>query len=151
MTTQDQAGEISTPFSHGACIEGANARLAYIFAGKATFTLRSLHSGKHFTFRIREKENAAGGSIHFVDVLVGSDEYVYLGVMFDGGPLRPPRQRPITLPMETAAFQAFRWFQRNPDSTDCEVWHAGTCARCGKELTDPESIATGLGPVCRTK
>ena len=27
----------------------------------------------------------------------------------------------------------------------------GTCSCCGRELTDPESIAAGIGPVCATK
>jgi hypothetical protein len=32
----------------------------------------------------------------------------------------------------------------------CEVYHSGRCGRCGRELTDPESIKCGLGPHCRT-
>ena len=27
-------------------------------------------------------------------------------------------------------------------------WHEGRCGRCGRTLTDPESIKRGLGPVC---
>ena len=26
--------------------------------------------------------------------------------------------------------------------------HSGSCGRCGRELTDPESIKRGLGPTC---
>ena len=29
-----------------------------------------------------------------------------------------------------------------------EVWHHGQCCRCGRELTDPTSIARGYGPDC---
>lgn len=29
-----------------------------------------------------------------------------------------------------------------------EVWHEGRCGRCGRALTVPESIASGIGPVC---
>tara|TARA_R110002096_G_scaffold84290_4_gene194649 strand:+ start:14 stop:667 length:654 start_codon:yes stop_codon:yes gene_type:complete len=32
-----------------------------------------------------------------------------------------------------------------------EIWHEGKCSRCGRKLTVPSSIATGLGPVCATK
>jgi hypothetical protein len=28
------------------------------------------------------------------------------------------------------------------------VWHEGSCARCGKKLTVPESIESGFGPEC---
>lgn len=31
------------------------------------------------------------------------------------------------------------------------VIHHGKCARCGRKLTDLESIQTGLGPICRSK
>lgn len=29
-----------------------------------------------------------------------------------------------------------------------EVWHEGKCARCGRKLTVPSSIVSGLGPEC---
>ena len=31
-----------------------------------------------------------------------------------------------------------------------EFFHLGKCLRCGKTLTDQESINIGLGPVCRS-
>ena len=31
------------------------------------------------------------------------------------------------------------------------VYHSGACGRCGRELTDPESIKLGIGPTCRNK
>lgn len=31
------------------------------------------------------------------------------------------------------------------------VWHMGRCAKCGKALSVPESIATGFGPICAKK
>lgn len=34
---------------------------------------------------------------------------------------------------------------------ECEVWHDGTCARCGRTLTTPESVAAGLGPICANR
>jgi hypothetical protein len=32
-----------------------------------------------------------------------------------------------------------------------ELWHSNCCARCGRALTDPESIERRLGPVCAHK
>jgi rRNA maturation endonuclease Nob1 len=29
-----------------------------------------------------------------------------------------------------------------------DVYHLGRCGKCGKALTEPESISTGLGPIC---
>jgi hypothetical protein len=31
------------------------------------------------------------------------------------------------------------------------IEHCGRCGRCGHPLTDPVSIARGLGPTCATK
>jgi hypothetical protein len=46
---------------------------------------------------------------------------------------------------------AFGWAWRHPDSDKLEVWHEGRCGRCGRRLTVPESIESGLGPECATK
>lgn len=32
-----------------------------------------------------------------------------------------------------------------------ELWHEGVCGRCAHRLTVPESIESGLGPVCMTR
>jgi hypothetical protein len=29
-----------------------------------------------------------------------------------------------------------------------EVWHEGKCGKCGRALTVPSSILTGIGPEC---
>ena len=29
-----------------------------------------------------------------------------------------------------------------------KVFHSGKCGKCGKKLTTPESIKSGLGPYC---
>lgn len=30
-------------------------------------------------------------------------------------------------------------------------WELGICSQCGRTLTDPESIAAGIGPICASK
>lgn len=32
-----------------------------------------------------------------------------------------------------------------------EVWHEGKCCKCGRKLTVPASIASGIGPECASK
>jgi hypothetical protein len=94
-----------------------------------------------------------------VSLLVGPDngsDYRYVGILRrHGGPLSFHPNKKGYAPEACAAVA---WFVRlvNLDKNDvfnaqCEFWHSGFCARCGRELTDPESIASGLGPVCREK
>jgi hypothetical protein len=52
--------------------------------------------------------------------------------------------------------RGFGWLWRRltqgqdlPDKV--EVWHEGRCGKCSRRLTVPESIATGLGPVCASR
>lgn len=49
-----------------------------------------------------------------------------------------------------------QWLRANGDRAGAErleadLVRAGRCRRCGRALTDPESIAAGVGPDCRSK
>jgi hypothetical protein len=57
------------------------------------------------------------------------------------------RGRPDTCPTVRALRYTFRHLPRALPA-GVEVWHEGHCMRCGRALTVPESISTGLGPVC---
>ena len=39
-------------------------------------------------------------------------------------------------------------FQPESSVAQAEVFHDGTCCRCGRALTVPESVASGIGPIC---
>lgn len=133
---------------------------SFLLAGHAKFTLVSKKTGDRKTFRVRENEKGEFKAF-FVDLLVGpnnDDDYKYLGYLF---PVGLPEQLKFTQNKErwgTDAFAAFlwltAWLNGRPGIDDraffeqAEFWHAGECGRCGRELTDPESIARGLGPVC---
>lgn len=45
------------------------------------------------------------------------------------------------------------WVLRNADRIpqSVQIEHFGKCSRCGKKLTDAESIERGLGPTCYSK
>lgn len=134
---------------------------AFVFAGNATFTLRSVVTGTRFTYKVRRrKENPADDEVFFVNLLRGSDnekDFSYMGV------LRKPAKFFWTsasgkVGRQAPAYKALLWFldalavQRSLVlGTKLEVWHEGKCACCGRKLTVPESIASGWGPFCRLK
>ena len=125
---------------------------AFIFGGKARFTLVSTKTGKRFTYRVKGKETESN-PIFFANLLVGSDnttDYEYIGYSKGGGFASGAKGQP-----NHPAFKALAWAEahfRNGVMPDkLEFWHEGRCAKCARPLTDPVSIARGLGPECATK
>jgi hypothetical protein len=126
----------------------------FALAGNAVFTLQSLKTGTRFTFRVRIAED--NSTMSFVSVLIGPDncqDYRYLGfirrgVFFHGGPK-------AKISAEAPSVKAFRWFWEHTangkPTPQLEVSHAGRCGKCGRQLTVPESIASGFGPECAGK
>lgn len=122
----------------------------FALAGRARLTLRSCRTGARFTFRITQKDET---SPHFVSLLTGPDNtrsYTYLGTIFQGQ--RYAHGRKSSISADATSSKAFAWawsfLSRGELPPECEVWHEGTCARCGRALTVPESVSRGLGPDC---
>lgn len=123
----------------------------FVTAGKAIFTLRSGKTGNRFTFRVRKSED---GNVRFVQFMNGPDNhgsYAYLGVIGRQGDFRMTEKSKAT--PEALVAKAFTYFWKKVSSdhvlpSQLEVWHEGKCGRCGRRLTVPESIESGLGPEC---
>lgn len=122
-------------------------REAYILAGNATVTVKSLSTGTRFTYKVTK----AGPTVYFVGVLSGPDnevDYSYIGIVRRGVFTLTRKSR---AGMSAASVRAFAWLSRNWEDDRAEVWHEGRCGRCGRTLTVPESIKSGIGPVCEEK
>lgn len=126
----------------------------FILGGKATVTLESKATGKWFTFKIRKHKNDAT-NLYFVSLLQGPNnntDYGYLGTIFNGDNFRLTSKSRIS--NEAVSFKAFDWafkyvmFGSDKLLDKINIFHSGTCGRCGRKLTVPESITTGLGPEC---
>jgi len=130
-------------------IQSLEDRRAYLLGGRCKVTLVSKRSGARFTYSISRKKSA-DKPIFFVSVLIGpnnQDDYRFIGTIFgDSGDFRHSLKSPIGA--DALSVKAFAWSWQHLGDPDLEVWHSGACSRCGRELTDPESIARGLGPVC---
>jgi uncharacterized protein DUF6011 len=138
-------------------IKSAKDALAFIFAGNAYFTVRSLKTGTRYTYRVSKAKNdnpmyANSGETFFVSLLTGSQnetDYSYIG-MAKNRAFRTTRAS--RLPMTSPAVAGFAWLlyrlslDHMPENV--ELWHEGRCGRCGRKLTVPESIENGIGPEC---
>lgn len=130
---------------------------AFILAGNALFTLKSLRTGKHFTFKVRGVEPQAGTPpTHWnVSVLNGPDNsrnYKWIGRITTEG------SEVFLHKAGVPSAQGFNWLWQmlkrgNAErfNEQCEFRHAGRCGRCGRLLTHPDSIQSGIGPECADK
>jgi len=121
---------------------------AYALAGRAKVTLRSSVSGQHYSYKIKQAEE--GVYRYFVSLLHTGDEWTYIGQITENG-FGLTRQSKLSF--DAPSVKAFAYFvdqviarQRIP--AHLEVRHSGSCGRCGRELTHPESIDSGIGPEC---
>jgi hypothetical protein len=125
----------------------------FLLAGNAYCTFRSERTGNHLTYNVsaRKVTDTHEVSLHFVRVLCGPDHYEYLGTIRGGSFYSHGVKSRIS--RDATSAKAFAWLWKHLSAGQmppkCEVWHEGRCSRCGRRLTDPESIATGLGSKCR--
>lgn len=117
----------------------------------ADFTLKSLATGKDFTYKIARKQFKGKFYTH-VSVEVGYLQFEYLGTYFAGAIRRKGSQ--ITTPSAVAiAYVLGKVEEQKFASLDekMDLMHTGSCLVCGRALTDAQSIESGLGPICRNK
>lgn len=146
------------PMSDTARMTDPQAIRNFIFGGKALFTLRSASSGQHFTYKVsegskRNPNDANETPVYFVKVLTGPNntaDYQYLGTIFGRQNFTVTAKSAFkkTSPCAIAFEFSLRTILSGKIPATLEFWHEGQCAKCGLTLTDPESIATGFGPIC---
>lgn len=138
----------------------------FVTAGNATFTLELpedwayAHGCKpHYTYRVRKKVGRDGKPVFFVSILSGPDnesDYRYIGILVEGAIRTTAKSAllPTSMPVRLLN-RTLNLLWRN-DLTDLneagfKLHHEGRCGRCGRKLTVPESVETGLGPECAGK
>lgn len=135
----------------------------FIVAGKAIFTLEvsdSFASAKktrpHYTYKVSKPKFTS--PFLFVSVLTGPENtknYTYLGILFpDTG---------IVKFTDKSQFHEDAWcvfllrrvcanlWGNTPhkiEEAGFKLHHEGKCGKCGRRLTVPQSIETGIGPEC---
>ena len=127
----------------------------FFFAGKAVFTLRNSNTGNRFTYKVTapKKQKDPKNPVYFVKVMNGSDNessYAFAGTIFDKNSYTHSKKSMINSDATSVkvieSFVGFLTKDKVPNGV--EVWHEGKCGRCGRRLTVPDSIYTGIGPEC---
>lgn len=161
------SNQIADPEVDGTLTPGlmtdAKQVLAFMLSGNATLTFKG--QTKSYTYKITkgdeltDEQKARGWSqAWFVGLLTGQsneDDYTYMGLIRTNrstGVLffyTAGKTRYNMLSPNVVAFTwAFNIMLQGRMPIGLEVWHEGKCGRCGRKLTDADSIKNGFGPVC---
>ena len=152
-------------------LEGALA-INFMLAGNATVTFVSKKTLKRFTFKLRRPDDEKStwtdnyGREHpvtrrpiWISVLSGPSnetDYAYLGTLWENAQgfeyaVGKKSRVDASAPSQHAAHWLAKALTNPALLEQCEVWHEGRCGRCGRKLTVPSSIASGIGPECATR
>lgn len=142
---------------HAHKLETVQSVKDFIFAGNATFTLRNPNSGNHLTFKVSApKKQDPKRPVYFVNLMTGKDNeksYSFLGTLF--GQFNYQHSKKSILNVHDKKVEVFARFinlvENNILPSQVEIWHEGSCGRCGRKLTNPASILSGIGPECAHK
>ena len=123
----------------------------FLLAGNSTFTV-SNDGGEHYTFKVKKsKEKYLNGQYtFFISLLTGPDEYTYLGIIKNNSVAltKKSKYKFDSVPYRVAKWAVEKVMYEKLLPIGYDIQHAGKCGKCGRKLTTPESINTGLGPVC---
>ena len=132
-------------------IELPSDRLRFILGGRSEFTVHNPLTGGRFTYSVSRVE-ARGRRTYQVRVLTNPDNtsrFSYLGRITQRGEFHANSRR---IGPRALSSRSFAWIWRRTmalrEIGPAEFLHTGRCGRCGRKLTVPESIKSGLGPVC---
>lgn len=115
-------------------------------------TIHNPATGQHRTFQIRTQPQDArfAPGQRIVALLNGPDnqsDYQPFGFVTSNG-IKVWRKK------EGTVFQTYAKMLDNPEAFQAkgaEYLFSGKCRKCNRELTVPESIKSGIGPVCAGK
>jgi len=119
--------------------------------GAGIFIIKSIATGKDFTYKIKRSKFNNNWYTH----IYVEQEYLKfkrLGTYFNGkifnkkSIVESTSAKAIAFVLDKVEHKEFDFLDKN-----MELMHAGNCLCCGKTLTDANSIALGLGPICSTR
>lgn len=124
--------------------------MKFILGGKSTFTLKNPRTLNRLTYNVNKHKN---DDIYFAKVLTGPSTWSFIGTIRPDGNFQHSKKSLISKDSQSVKVLDFVTNRIKMDRLPefIEIWHEGKCCKCGRPLTDPESIKIGMGPNCRTK
>ncbi len=131
----------------------------FLFAGRASYVVRnpSNESVTVMVTKARPKVDIRTGKpwapVYFVSMRHNNDARQYVGTLAPGGDtvrVNPnARFGNIDKPVAVINWSLKMVLNQRTLPAGYSIEHTGRCGKCAKMLRDPESVALGIGPVCR--
>jgi hypothetical protein len=131
----------------------------FLLAGRAIFTVAN-PKGERYTFKVTKKDAQEGSRYtqptYFISLLTGSDnenDYTYMGIVSNGRVVvtKASRFTVTSIPVQVAEWVIRLMLADRTVPAGYFLGHEGRCGRCGRTLTVPSSLISGLGPDCLGK
>ena len=122
----------------------------YIYGGKGIVTLRS-PTGVHHTYYFKRPTDRYNfpDDVLFVYALHNKTQHFYVG-MIENNQFRLTKCSRFG--EHTPIVKGVRYILKmmfHDIDTPMKLYHEGVCSICGRKLTNPKSLDTGIGPKCR--
>ena len=128
---------------------------APITTHNGTFTVHNPATGEHRTFKVSTVQQGDLEGRRIVALLTGPDNtssYTGFGFLQPDGAVQVWRSKQAPAGQPATQWQRYGRFLQNFDAMvnahGLQVDAATCCRKCNRQLTTPESIASGIGPVC---
>lgn len=135
-----------------ATLQAHSISKGFVLAGRALFTVANA-TGKHYTYKVTRSKDAANPR-WWAKLLTGPDntaDYTYIGEVLPEGTFRLTRASKMKNDSEPVTVLSWAlkmiWRGRQLPS-GYAIHHEGRCCRCGRVLTVPSSVESGIGPEC---
>lgn len=130
--------------------------LNFIFAGNCLFTIKSLTTDKHYTYKVIGSNTSyyrvydiSGRLVLKVEdnKFVFDKHATFLVDYYKTHNFKESFSDNRYLLILAFCF-TIEMLKLHHTHSNIEIWHHGRCGRCARPLTVPESIQLGLGPEC---
>ena len=131
----------------------------FAMSGNATLTIVSKVTNARITFKFRRPDAEPGKArptwVSLTDPEDNEAQGPFLGTVWgEHGTYSLRRSDKVKVSEDAPSARLLRWFltvlnlSTSKATEQAEFWHEGRCGRCGRLLTVPSSIESGLGPEC---
>ena len=121
-----------------------------IFTHNGIFTVVSVATGAHRTFKVTTPREGKLAGRRLVGVLTGSDnsdDYLFFGFVDDSGKINVWKSQQGMI----ALAKMLEKLPQHEVVGSVKVTAALRCRCCNRALTTPDSLALGIGPECAKK